>query len=385
MRILVAQPQPRRRTQFSMRSPDVVIVGAGVIGSAIAYALSRSTRLRVLLIERDTPGCEASGAAAGVLAVASSRARTGVLFDLRRASAAMFPELVSSLQAETGIDLGYRPGKLITLAFSDAETHRLQELVRHRTAQGLRCEMLERRDVLALESAVNPAVQAGALFPDDGAIDSARLVAGLVHASRCRGVEVWPGRTVQSIVSTDGSVALRVEGCDIEAGVVVVAAGAWSGDVMADRRIKIPLRPARGEMAAVRPVGWQLRSTLAAGDMYLVPRNDGEVLIGSTTAFVGYDKQVTAEGLATLRSAGERMVPQAGSAALVRTWAGLRPCSTIRRPIIASLPTAPNVILACGHHRSGILLAPVTAQMVTEMITGAAPTVPLRPFSYRRH
>ena len=368
-----------------MRSADVVIVGAGVIGAAIAYTLSRSTRLRVLLIERGTPACEASGAAAGVLAVASGRARKGVLLELRRASAALFPELISDLEGQTGFDLGYRRNGLVTLAFTEAEASALRELVSHRTAQGLRGEMLDRRSVLALEPAVTPAVHAGALFPDDGIIDGTRLVMALVHASRTRGVEVWQRRAVQSIANAGGTVELRVEGRTIVAGAVIVAAGAWSADVLADWAIKIPLRPARGEMAAVRPIGWRLRTTLAAGDTYLAPRSDSEVMIGSTTAFVGFAKQVTMHGLATLRAAGERLVPQTASAPLLGAWAGLRPCSTIRRPIIAPLPAAPNVILACGHHRNGIMLAPITAKMVTDMITGAPPSVPLRPFSYRRH
>jgi glycine oxidase len=114
-----------------------------------------------------------------------------------------------------------------------------------------------------------------------------------------------------------------------------------------------------------------------------VPR-DGRVLVGSTVAFVGFDKQVTAEGVATLLAHAALMVPRLEGAAPVRTWAGLRPCPTIRRPIIAPLPGLANVLLATGHHRNGILLAPITGQLVTELITAATPTVPLPPFSYRR-
>jgi glycine oxidase len=368
-----------------MRSPDVVIVGAGVIGAAIAYVLSCSTRLRVLLIERGTPGCEASSAAAGLLAFGSGRARGGALFDLRRASARMFPELVSALQMETGIDVGYRQSGIIALAFSGPEGTALRELVRHRETQGLRCVMLEPTEVRSLEPAVNPAIHVGAFFYDDAAIDGARLVAALVQASAGRGVRVWSHCAVHAITSNGAAVTVRLEDRCIEAGIAVVAAGAWSGEVVAGCGKKIPLRPARGEMAALRAEGWQIHHPLTTGDKYLVPGWSDEVRIGSTMAFVGYNKEVTTDGIATLRSAAGGIVPQARNAALIRAWAGLRPCSTIRRPIIGRLPKMDNVILACGHHRSGILLAPITARMVTEMIAGGPAPVPLHPFSYRRH
>ncbi len=363
---------------------DVAIVGAGVIGAAIAYSLARASTLRVVLLDRGVPGCEASNAAAGVLAVASSRARRGVLLELRRLSAALFPELVAQLQDEAGIDLGYRAGGLISLAFSDADAAALQQLVQDRNAQGLRCELLTPSELLRSEPAVNPNVQAAALFPDDRAINSERLVAALVTAAQRRGVELRVRTAVRSIGRSGGAVQLALEQCRIDAAVAVIAAGAWSGTVLAGCGIKVPVRPALGEMAAVRPATWRLHHSVVAGDGYLVPRDD-EVLIGSTTTFAGFEKRVTPEGLATLRARAAAIVPPAGATAIVRSWAGLRPCSTIRRPIIAPLPGMEQVILATGHHRNGILLAPITAQMVTEMVTGAPPSVPLRPFGYRKH
>jgi glycine oxidase len=368
-----------------MRSADVVVVGAGVVGAAIAYALARCTQARVVVYERGTPGCEASNAAAGVLAVASVHARRGALFELRRASAAMFPALVAALEDDAGMGVGYRRTGLLSLALSESQAADLQDLVRHRMQQGLRCEMLDRAGVLSAEPAVSPQVCAGALFGDDATVDSARLVAALAAAAGQRGVEFRLQSSVRSVCSASRGVEIDVQGERVEAGVAVIAAGAWCGEVLASSGIKVPLRPARGEMAAVRPATWGLRHVVSAGEGYLVPRDDGEVLIGSTTAFAGFDKRVTADGLSTLVARAVEMVPQLRDAPLARTWAGLRPCPTIRRPIIAALQGMENVILATGHHRNGILLAPITAQLVTEMISGAAPSVSLAPFSYRRH
>ncbi len=364
---------------------DVVIVGAGVIGSNIAYTLSRCSRLRIVLIDRGTPGCEASSAAAGVLAVASSRARRGVLLELRRRSAALYPDLVAALEDETGIGLGYRRAGLLSLACAEAEAEELRDLVCHRTAQGLRCEALDRAAVASFEPAVSPAVHGGVFFPDDASIDNVRLVAALVAAARQRGVELRSQTAVRAIAAEGATVQVRCDDEVFEAPVVVVAAGAWSAELLAGCGLKVPIRPARGEMLAVRPAGWTLRHIVSAGHGYLVPREGGEVLIGSTTAFDGLDKRVTSAGVAMLLAAAARVVPAVGDAAVLRTWAGLRPCSTIRRPIIARLPGCERVILAAGHHRNGILLAPITATLVAEMITGGSPSMPLRPFGYRRH
>lgn len=368
-----------------MASYDVAIVGAGVIGAAIAYRLACRSALHIVILERGTPGCEASNAAAGVLAVASGQARRGVLLDLRRRSANMFPDLVAALEEESKEELGYRRAGLLSLAFSDSEAAALRDLTAHRATQGMRCEMLERAAVLSLESALNPAVCAGALFPDDCSIDSARLVAALVTGAQRRGVTLRRQATVRELAVEADAILLRLPDGDVHAQTVVVAAGAWSGDLLAANGTKLPLRPARGEMAAVRSTTWRIEHTLSTGDGYLVPRVGGEVLIGSTTAFVGFDKRVTESGVATLLARAAEMVPAVRRASLVRSWAGLRPCPTIRRPIIARLPHCENVIVATGHHRNGILLAPITAQMVTEMVLGRPPSVPLQPFGYRKH
>ncbi len=371
-------------TPSSPATADIAIVGAGVIGAAIAYALARTTRHRVLLLERGSAGCEASNAAAGVLAVSSGDARQGVVLDLRRRSAALFPDWVAALEEETGIALGYRRAGLIRLAFTEVELAALRELVEHRNRQGWRCEMLSRSEVQHLEPTISSDIGGGALFSEDCSIDNARLVTARGVAAQRRGVEFRPGTTVRSVCKENGAVRLRLDSGTLTAPLVVVAAGAWCAELLEGLGVRVPLRPARGEMAAVRPQGWTLRHTVSSGSGYLVPRN-GEVLIGSTTAFVGFDARVTDEGVATLRAKAAAMVPRLATAGPLRTWAGLRPCPTIRRPIIAPLPGLENVLLATGHHRNGILLAPVTAQLVTELVTGAPSSVPMRPFSFRRH
>lgn len=364
------------------RTADVFIVGAGVIGAAIAYELACHTRLRVVVADTGMPGEEASNAAAGVLAFASGLARKGALLELRRRSAEMFPAWVSALEEETGIDLRYRTQGLLALAFDAAELDGLGALVGDRLRQGLPCELLSADRVRELEPAVSTAALGGALFRDDRSIDNVRLVQALVAAAGARGVEFQTRTRIESIIPGRDGVCVVAQSGAVIAKTVIVAAGCWSPGLLAPLGIRVPLRPAHGEMLAVK-ASFPLARTLSVGETYLIPRGD-EVLLGSTVRFVGFDNRVTAGGVADLIERATRVVPQIAQAEVVRWWSGLRPCPTIRRPIVARLKDHENVVLATGHHRNGILLAPITASLVRSIIDGGQPAVGLKPFGYRR-
>jgi glycine oxidase len=368
-------------------APDVAVIGGGVIGCAIARALAGGGAGQVVVFERAAqPGSEASGAAAGVLAVASSRAPRGVLFALKRASAALFPALADELRAETGVDVEYATAGLLDLAFSSRDAEQLDRLVARRREQGFAVELLDAESVRARHPEVNPAVRRGAWFADDRAINNARLVEALSASAIQRGVVMQLGTAVTGITVERGRVtALEAGGERITPGHLIVAAGAWSAAIGALLGIKIPVRADRGEMAAVRPrtPAAAVPMTLSWRDGYLVPRRDGEVLIGSTSARGATERIVTAGSAAMLLGRAVRMVPALADATLVRTWSGLRPMSTLRRPIIGPPRGFSNVTLACGHHRSGILLAPITAQLVGELVLQRATSIDLRPFCFR--
>ena len=165
-------------------------------------------------------------------------------------------------------------------------------------------------------------------------------------------------------------------------GMVVVAAGAWSAEIGSLLRVKVPVRPDKGEMIALRNCP-PILPTVSWDDGYLAPRCDGEVLVGSTSTRGVFDTSVTAGSVQLLLERAVRMVPALRDAAIVRLWAGLRPCPTIRRPIIGPVRGYENVVLATGHHRSGVLLAPITARLVAELILEEATSVDLQPFCYR--
>ena len=368
---------------MSTPSPDFAIIGGGVIGCAIARQLALNGAGRVLVLERGQLGGEASGAAAGVLAVASSRAPRGALFELKRASAALFPSLAAELREETGIDVEYSTAGLLDLAFTSRDAEQVDHLVARRREQGFAVELLDAESVRARHPDVNPAVRRGAWFADDRSINNTRLVEALQASARARGVEFRTDSAVTRIDAAKARVAaVEVGGERLTPGHLVVAAGAWSAEVGALFGVRIPVLTDRGEMLAVRPRA-PLALTLSWRDGYLVPRAGGEVLIGSTSERGATDKFVTASAAATLLGRAVRMVPALSDATLVRSWAGLRPLSTLRRPIIGPLRGFSNVTIACGHHRSGILLAPITGQLVAELLLRDATSLPIQPFCYR--
>ncbi|HVN84939.1 MAG TPA: glycine oxidase ThiO [Candidatus Binatia bacterium] len=365
-----------------MRQPDVLIIGGGVIGCAVAYYLTRQSSLRVLVLERATLGSGASNAAAGVLAVASSRAPRGVLFELRRRSAAMFPDLAAALRSESDIDPEYVQRGLLEIAFTAHELQQLHDLADRRRAQGFHVEVLDAAAARQLEPTVSSHVIGGALF-DDHTINNERLTRAFAVAAQRKGAELRVGVAATG-VETASQRILRVRGSDgawVSPGVVVLAAGTWSPEFAALLRVRVPIRPARGEMLAVRPHAIPTH-TLAWGDGYLVPRSNGELFVGSTTEYAD-TAIVTERAVETLLGRAVRMMPAVADARIERTWAGLRPCPTIRRPIIGPVRGYDNFILAAGHHRNGILLAPITGQLVAELITEYATSVPLHPFGYR--
>jgi glycine oxidase len=366
-----------------MRAPDIAIIGGGVIGCAIAYEMARRGAGRVEVVERGEPGGGASGAAAGVLAVASSRAPGGALFELRRAGAGMFPALSEDLRERSGVNIEYRERGLLKLAFSEKESAALQALTSKRAEQGFVAKWLEPSRVHDVQPGVSPALRGAAHFAGDGAVNAVLLVRALRAASERLGVVYRCTAPLTGMEVSAGRVlGITAGGERLTPGTVVVAAGAWSAEIGSLLRVKVPVRPDKGEMIALRNCPPILR-TVSWDDGYLAPRCDGEVLVGSTSTRGVFDTFVMAGSVQLLLERAVHMVPALREATVVRMWAGLRPCPTIRRPIIGPVRGYENVVLATGHHRSGVLLAPITARLVAELILEQATSVDLRPFCYR--
>ncbi len=361
-----------------IETADVVIVGGGIIGCSIAYHLARA-KVHTVVIDSGQPGQEASSAAGGFLAVASGSQLRGPTFELKRASLELYEPLVQELKEKTGIDSEYLKYGLLKLVRSNEDDEQLRALYNLRCEQGLPAEWLSAEDVWKLEPELTRELRGAVFFPGDPHLNNPRFTQALAVGAQKLGVEFITGRAVTG-VKKEGSrvVAVSAEGEEIKGEKVVIAAGGWSGKVGKFFGLDIPVEPAKGQIVTCRADF--LHHLVAWSDYFLVPRLNGEVLIGSTVEFVGFDKEVTLETVRNFLDGIAEVIPALVKRPLGRTWAGLRPYSATGRPILCPAPELDNVILATGHFRDGILLAPITGKLIAELITSGNPSPSLEPF-----
>ena len=364
------------------RTVDTVIIGGGVIGSSIAWNLI-AQKQQILLVEKNQPGQEASAAAAGILAVASGRSKRGPMYQLKRAGQEMYPALVQELEERTGIDIEYQTTGVLDLIRTDADEKKYRQLYELRREQGYAAAWLTAEEVRRLEPTLTTELRGAVHFSGDHHLHNGKLAEAWAKAVQQRGGIVQAGVTVNE-ARIDGSkvTAVRIGDEWVTVNTVVIAAGSWSRQVGDLFGLTIPVEPAKGQMITVRAT--ELRHVISWNEHYLVPRKNGEVVIGSTVEFVGHNKDVTLETVQSLISRSMDLAPSIGKAPLSRFWAGLRPYSPTRRPILCRAPGLENVVLATGHHRNGIVAAPITGKLICELITTGQTSMSLEPFAFPR-
>lgn len=365
-----------------MALADVVIVGGGVMGCSVALRL-RQAGARVTVLERSIPGAEASSAAGGILAPQMESHGPGPFLELCLRSRAMYPALAAELRELTGVDIQYVPSGLLRAGFDEADAHALEATATWQQGLGLRVELLDGAQARALEPELSERVVAAAHFPDDHQVDNRQLVRALSMAAARAGATFRTGYVRGVLREGERAVGVDLDGEPLRAGAVVVAAGSWSGLVQGASLDPRLVRPARGQMVQLMTRLPLLRHVVFGPQGYLVPRTDGRVLCGSTMEFVGFEKQVTAEGLARILGMALALVPALGRAPVDSTWAGLRPWTADGLPILGRGPLE-GLFVATGHFRNGILLTPVTARIVTQLVLGEDPQVDLKPYRWDR-
>lgn len=357
---------------------DVVVIGGGVIGTSIAYHLAERN-IKTLLVEKNEPGQEASAAAAGMLAATSGGSKRGPMYQLKSASQALYPTLIRELEARTGIDIEYQTVGIFETVLTEADEQKYRKLYDLRRQQGHPVSWLSADEARRLEPTLTSELRAVVHFSGDHHLHNGKLTEAWAQAARQRGVTIRTGAAVtQTRMRNDRVSAVRIGQDWVTADTVVIAAGSWSGQVGQLFNLKLPIQPAKGQMLTVRTT--QLRHVISHGEYYLVPRKNGEVIIGATVEFVNYNKDVTLEAIRHLTQQAAALVPSISQAPLSRFWAGLRPYSPTRRPLLCRAPGLENVILATGHHRNGILLAPITGKLMSELIATGQPSLSLEPF-----
>lgn len=357
----------------------IIVVGAGIIGCAIAYELARAG-CAVTVIDRATPGTEASGAAAGLL-TALVTSTSPAYRDLALASWRLYPETVRELRERTGIDVEHVTRGTIYPLYT---AHDVREAAgRSQWALGpeLGIEAWDRAEVRSREPALSTKVSGAMFVRGDHWVNNQRLVVAYAAAAVGAGVVLVTGHGVARIVVEDGYArGVVVEGERLDGDAVLLAAGAWTAALCASFGARLPIEPRRGQMLALAHVPPVLSHAIHGEDLYLVPRPSGELLVGATVERVGFHRAVTAEGIATLLAGALEIVPALGGLPIARTWYGFRPWAPDGLPILGPWPNIAGLWVATAHYRSGILLAPATARAMSEWIVRGEPSLALEDF-----
>ncbi|MGP3981284.1 glycine oxidase ThiO [Streptomyces sp. KR80] len=374
------------------RTPyDVLVIGGGVIGLVTAWrAAQRGLRIAVA---DPSPGGGAAQVAAGMLAaVTELHYGEETLLGLNLASAERYPEFTAELEEASGQDTGYRACGTIAVALDSDDRAHLRELHTFQLRTGLDSQWLTGRECRSLEPMLAPGVRGGVLVAGDHQTDPRRLAAALVTACQRAGVVLHRSSVRRlSVVQGRATGAVLEDGTELAAEQVVLAAGSRSGRLAGvPDEVLPPVRPVKGQLLRLRIPGpyapflsRTVRAVVRGGHLYLVPRENGELVVGATSEELGWDTTVTAGGVYELLRDAHELVPGITELPLVETGAGLRPGSPDNAPLLG--PTAlPGLHLATGHYRNGVLLTPITGEAMAEVLTtGELPDV-ARPFSPRR-
>lgn len=360
-------------------SRDVLVVGGGLIGLASAWQLARRG-VTTTVVDPD-PGHGASNVAAGMLApVTEVGYGERDLLALNIAGARRWPGFAASLQEATGRDTGYRATGTLQVGFDRDDAMALRDLHDFQDELGLEVSTLHGHEVRAREPMLSPRVHVGLLAAEDHRVDPRAVVAALVQACADTGVRVH--RATIGRIDRDGDRvigATTTDGEPLRTDRVVLAAGAWSASIEGlPDGARPPVRPVKGQLLHLRgPGGRPVLHTTVRGlvrhrSIYLVPRDDGRLVVGASQEERGFDRTVTAGVIRQLLDDAATIVPGVDELELTETIAGLRPGTPDNTPLIGHGPLA-GLVLATGHHRNGVLLAPITAEAVVALVTGTDP------------
>jgi glycine oxidase len=376
-------------------SPDVLVIGGGVIGCGIALRLAQA-RLRVAVIERGEPGGEASSAAAGMIAPQGEATGFDAFFHLCQASRDLYPSFIAEVEDLAGPargGIGYHREGALLLAADENQQAELDKIYRAQASHGLSIECLAPEEVHRRARGLSPHITGGLFVPGDHWVDNERLASALAVAGQRSGVKFHTHTAVSRLIER-GDRPDRIEGAEIfasngadtshasaasivSAGCFILAAGCWSSELAASLGVDLSMQPCRGQMIEfeANEADGKLPLVVRAGHHYMVPHAT-RILAGTTAEYVGFEKAVTGEGLRSILEGVGRIAPLVGGLRFRRAWAGLRPDTADHRPILG-YGSVSNLVFATGHFRNGILLAPITAQLISELVLTGSSSISL--------
>lgn len=346
-----------------------MVVGAGIIGLACAWRIAQRGA-SVLIADRDGPGAGASGVAAGMLApVTEADFGERRLLELNLRAASLWPDFAEELEGASDTDVGYLACGAVAAAADRDDVEELRRLHELQRSLGLGSKWLTGSECRRLEPSLSPRVPGGIFAPHEAQVNPSAAVRALEVAAERQGVELAAGLAVTGLASRDGTLAMETSAGALEAESVVVASGAWSGELDLAGADRLPVRPLKGQILRLRGERSLTRRIVRTPRCYVLDRSDGRVVIGATMEERGFDVRVTADGVYRLLEAAWEVMPDVGELELVDARAGLRPATPDNLPLIGA-SSLEGLLVATGHGRNGVLQAPLCADAVAALVAG---------------
>lgn len=347
----------------------VLVIGGGVVGLSIARQLKKKGIGKITILERGEIGREASFAAAGMLAPHAETDKFDDFYYLCNESNQLYPQFAAELFAETGVDIELERSGTFYLAFNDQDSLEIRRRFEWQKKAGLKIEYLAAAEIRRAEPFVSPDVREGLFFPNDWQVENRKLIAALQKFAALNEIEIITNTEVSDLLTENGKiVGAETKEEKFFAEKVVLTTGAWTSFIKIPDFVLPRIVPIRGQLLSFRTVKRLFFHVIYSPRGYIVPRLDGKILAGATVENVGFDKQTTDGGINFIKENAVEIAPNLSNLEISETWAGLRPFATDGLPILGSFPQVENLFIATGHYRNGILLAPLTGELMAEKI-----------------
>lgn len=364
---------------------DILIIGGGVIGCAIAYHL-RKSNVDVTVLDQGEIGSQASSAAAGLLAPLGSLAGPGPFADLLLASWSMFPTLVPELENASGFTFHYHQTGSLRIVRNPQNISNLRKRMHEWQPLGLQMHWLNGSEARQREPLLSPDISAAIYAPEEAQLKAPQLVKAFAHAATHAGAKLHSHQEVLGIQQNNSKITgiYTANGETITCNHLIIATGAWSTQCGTWLNLSLPITPQRGQILTLKQPPTPLQHIIFGEAIYLAPKQDNTIIVGATKEDRGFDKHITAGGISWLLTTAIRLVPTLEASPIEQIWAGLRPKTPDNLPILGKAPNWGNVTLAVGHGSVGIMLSPITGKSIAELVvTGEEPEI-IRPFSAER-
>jgi len=347
---------------------DAIVVGGGVNGGAIAYNLSKRGK-KVLLLEKDVVVSKSSSAAAGMLGAQAELEEDGPLFQLARKSRAMFGSLEREIRTLCGIDIELINKGMYKVAQTIQEEMTFKNIIDMQNRVGEEAEWLSGNEVRVKESSLSDAVIGAMYIPKDGHVSAPQLAMGFIKSAAALGAVIKEYVDVYSLKIINGKIqGVQTNEGDFYSDSVIVAGGAWSKKLLDQAEVHLDMYPVKGECFSVTTHRPLLTSTIFSHGCYLVPKKGGRLIVGATVKPYTFNQAVTIDGISSLMEKAKNLVPSIINAQWEKAWAGIRPQTGDGFPYLGEHPEVKGLFIATGHFRNGILLAPITGEMIADLV-----------------